>query len=152
MATANFARVRLVRVEKNGLLAEPYVLPGEIADICKMSAKFFETVGYHPPWVGYVAFDGMECVGTCAFKGKPVEEKVEISYMTLKVHEGKGCATEMVRLLVEIARKADPRIGIVAQTMPERNASTRVLAKAGFLHAGDVVHPEDGLVAEWILV
>ncbi len=38
-----------------------------------------------------------------------------------------------------------------AQTLPEKNASTRILEKLGFSFMGPVQHPEDGEVWEWRL-
>lgn len=38
-----------------------------------------------------------------------------------------------------------------AHTLPEANASTRVLTKCGFRHTEDVVDPEDGPVWRWEL-
>ncbi len=38
------------------------------------------------------------------------------------------------------------------QTVPERNASHRVLENLGFEPAGAVEHPEDGTVLEWRLM
>ena len=44
----------------------------------------------------------------------------------------------------------DERVhGIRAHTLPERNASTSVLAKTGFEFMGAVVYPEDGVVWRW---
>jgi len=36
-----------------------------------------------------------------------------------------------------------------AHTLPEANASTRVLTKCGFQRIGEVIDPEDGLVWRW---
>jgi RimJ/RimL family protein N-acetyltransferase len=42
---------------------------------------------------------------------------------------------------------ADERVeAVVAHTLPERNASTRVLTKAGFRYAGEV---DDGGTVTW---
>jgi len=38
---------------------------------------------------------------------------------------------------------------IRAHTMPDNNASMRVLVKAGFQLVGDVVDEEDGVVCRW---
>jgi ribosomal-protein-alanine N-acetyltransferase len=40
---------------------------------------------------------------------------------------------------------------VTAQTLPERNASHRILGKLAFRHLGIVDHPEDGTVWEWRL-
>jgi RimJ/RimL family protein N-acetyltransferase len=38
-----------------------------------------------------------------------------------------------------------------AHTLPQANASTRVLEKCGFAHAGAIDDPEDGWVWRWDL-
>jgi hypothetical protein len=38
---------------------------------------------------------------------------------------------------------------VFAQTLPERNASHRILEKLGFEAVGTINHPEDGEVLEW---
>lgn len=64
---------------------------------------------------------------------------------------GHGIATSIARELVAVAKIAAPEITVTAQTLPERNASTRILEKLGFALRGTVVHPEDGEVWEWEL-
>lgn len=68
-------------------------------------------------------------IGTCAFKVPPRD----------------GMAGQ----LLAIARAAAPAVVVTAQTLPERNASTAVLEKLGFVLAGTISHPEDGPVWEW---
>jgi RimJ/RimL family protein N-acetyltransferase len=114
-----------------------------------------QTLDYHrriratPPWIGYTAVreGSNEVIGTCSFKGDPDGTKtVEIAYFTFPQHEGQGLATAMARALVALARADGGVRRVIAHTLPERNASTRVLDKAGFAFAGDVVDPEDGPV------
>jgi RimJ/RimL family protein N-acetyltransferase len=63
--------------------------------------------------------------------------------------EGRGYATEAAAALVDFAQR-DARVRVVrAHTLPERNASTRVLTKCGFELRGEVIDPEDGLVWRW---
>ena len=90
-------------------------------------------------------------VGTCGFKGNPdVEGAVEIAYFTVPGDEGRGIATAIAARMVELASDATPPIRIVrAHTLPEVNASGRVLTKAGFARVGEVIDPEDGLVWRW---
>jgi RimJ/RimL family protein N-acetyltransferase len=38
---------------------------------------------------------------------------------------------------------------IQAHTLPEQNASTRVLEKCGFTFTGEIIHPADGPVWRW---
>ena len=88
-------------------------------------------------------------IGTCCFKGPPVDGAVEIAYSTNPDEQGKGYATEAARALVEYAAMSG-RINVVrAHTLQEAPASQRVLQKAGFTYVGVVVDPEDGPVARF---
>jgi RimJ/RimL family protein N-acetyltransferase len=46
-----------------------------------------------------------------------------------------------------LARAGTPIVR--AHTLPERNASTRILEKCGFTFRGEILDPEDGLVWRW---
>lgn len=89
-------------------------------------------------------------IGSCGYTGTPNPDGiVEISYGTDPDHRGKGYATEAAGALVAYAF-GDPRVRVVrAHTLPEANASTRVLTKCGFHYIGEVIHPEDGLIWRW---
>lgn len=89
-------------------------------------------------------------VGTCGFKGPPVADSVvEISYGVDPEHQGKGYATEAARALTAYAFSSGMVRVVRAHTLPEPNASTRVLIKCGFHRIGEVIDPEDGLVWRW---
>jgi hypothetical protein len=64
-------------------------------------------------------------------------------------HEGCGVATRMAERLCSIAKAAAPNICVTAQTLPEENASTRVLRKLGFVLKGSATDPDAGTVWEW---
>jgi [ribosomal protein S5]-alanine N-acetyltransferase len=103
-------------------------------------------------WGGFLAVDTSTraVVGTCGFKGKPEDGAVEIAYFTFPPYERRGYAGAMARAVVARAREAGvPRI--LAHTLPQPNASTRVLQKIGFAHLGSVQDPEDGEVWRWEL-
>ena len=89
-------------------------------------------------------------VGTCGFKGPPgADGVVEIAYGVDPDHRGNGYATEAAEALVIYAFDSS-RVRVVrAHTLPEPNASTRVLAKCGFRCLGEIIDPEDGLVWRW---
>ena len=87
-------------------------------------------------------------VGTCSFKSPPQNAEVEIAYFTFPQYEGQGVATQMVRWLTELAEKNGVK-RVKAQTLPEKNASTRILEKLGFTFVGPAVHPDDGTIWEW---
>ena len=106
-------------------------------------------------WGGYFAVDEStrEVVGSCAFKSAPSEVgEVEIAYFTYPGFEGHGYATEMARKLVQLAIGAPEVLRVIAHTLPEANASTRVLTKVGMSFAGEVIDPQDGRVWRWQLV
>jgi [ribosomal protein S5]-alanine N-acetyltransferase len=103
-------------------------------------------------WGGYFVVDEgtREVVGSCAFKTPPTDEgAVEIAYFTYPGFEGRGYATEMARKLVELARRSAAVRRVIAHTLPETNASTRVLEKVGMTFVGEVTDPEDGRVWRW---
>ena len=107
------------------------------------------------PWQhGFFIVDrSRSCVvGTAGFKGPPDSDgMVEIAYGVAPEYQGRGYATEAAKALVEFAL-ADDSVKIVrAHTLPEANASTRVLTKNGFRHLGEVIDPEDGRVWRWEL-
>jgi [ribosomal protein S5]-alanine N-acetyltransferase len=109
-------------------------------------------MGSSAPWGGYLAADPATeaVVGTCAFKGAPDERgAVEIAYYTFAPFEGRGYAGAMVQALLGVAAATPEVRQVVAHTMPEANASTRVLERAGFRFAGEVEDPEDGPVWRW---
>jgi [ribosomal protein S5]-alanine N-acetyltransferase len=89
-------------------------------------------------------------IGKCGFKGPPAADGVvEIAYGIDPDQQGKGYATEAAEALV-IYAFGDSRVRTVrAHTLPEGNASTRVLTKCGFRYIGEVIDPEDGLVWRW---
>src|SRR5205085_4024880 len=83
----------------------------------------------------------------CAFKGPPgADGAVEIAYGVAPEHQGKGYATEAAEALVNYAFGSGQVRVVRAHTLPEPNASTRVLTKCGFRRVGEVIDPEDGLM------
>ena len=106
----------------------------------------------HAPWVGYLVVDTLASVlvGGCGFKANPAADgSVEIAYRTFEPFRERGFATEMALELVAIARASGKATWVVAHTLPERNASTSVLTKAGFRCVGEVTDSEDGKVRQW---
>jgi len=105
------------------------------------------------PWVlgfSLVLRETGAAVGGAGFTGPPgADGIVEVAYGVDPEHQGKGYATEAAEALTAWAF-SDSRVRIVcAHTLPEPNASTRVLTKCGFRHLGPINHPEDGLVWRW---
>lgn len=116
----------------------------------EMTVEFYEKVGYTPPWTGYYVKKDKELVGMAAFKGRPIQGRVEIAYGTMERFRNQGIGAGICRLLVELSLQTDPSISITARTLPEPNYSTRILQKNNFVLLGTVEDPEDGEVWEWI--
>jgi RimJ/RimL family protein N-acetyltransferase len=100
------------------------------------------------PWGSYLARLEGQAVGICAFKSAPdAAGEAELAYMTFPAFEGRGHAGEMIAMLAAIADEAG--VLPIAHTLPEENASNRALKRNGFVFAGEVEDPEDGLVWRW---
>jgi RimJ/RimL family protein N-acetyltransferase len=125
---------------------------GWVLDVAGAMAGLYERVGAEPPWLGYLARgeDGA-LVGLGGFKGPPREGAVEIAYFTFPPYEGRGVAGAMAAALVAIARAAPEAPQVIAHTLPEINASARLLTRLGFAQDGEVVDPDDGPVWRWVL-
>lgn len=94
--------------------------------------------------------DGGRVVGDCGYTGPPNGDGyVEIAYSVEPDRRGRGYATEAAQALVAFAFTHEAVRVVCAHTLPETNASTRILNKCGFRHLGEIAHPEDGLVWRW---
>ena len=125
---------------------------GILLDVVAQTTKFMTSTGGDPKWFGYLAIDNgtKQIVGTCAFKGAPTKEKsVEIAYFTFPEFERKGYATAMASMLVQTAWSSPEVDSVIAHTLPEPNASTKILQKIGMKFVGEVIDPEDGRVWRW---
>ena len=92
-------------------------------------------------------------IGSAGFKGPPDPSRaVEIAYGIVPSFEGRGYATEAAAALVSYAFEHEQVTLVRAHTLPEANASTRVLMKCGFRQTAEVVDPDDGPVWRWELV
>ena len=128
---------------------EAFVNHPDCLETVYMSVDFYKRVGYQPPWIGYYVEKNDQLVGSAGFKGRPVDGKVEIAYGTFERFRHQGIGTHMCRLLVELSLATDPSVIITARTLPEKNYSTSILEKNGFVRLGTVIDPEDGEVWEW---
>lgn len=122
----------------------------ECQEVLTIYRDYYPKVSFDPPWISYFAVRDGQVVGSCGFKEPPRDGRVEIAYWTFERFERQGVASESCRLLVELSLKTDPDLVITARTLPEDNASTRILKRNGFEFAGEVVDPEDGVVWEWV--
>ena len=114
-----------------------------------MCIDFYKRVGFEPPWICYYVEENGELIGNAAFKGRPINNTVEISYGTMENHRQQGVGTRICKQLVELSLTTDPSVRITARTLPEKNYSTRILEKNNFILLGFATDPEDGEVWEW---
>ena len=114
-----------------------------------MCIDFYKRVGFDPPWICYYVEENGELVGSAAFKGRPINNTVEISYGTMEKHRQQGVGTRICKQLVELSLATDASVRITARTLPEKNYSTKILEKNNFNLLGFVTDPEDGEVWEW---
>lgn len=124
------------------------LLPGVI----EQSRAHLEEFPREPKWGAFLTVDRtrQEAVGTCAFKFAPNSDgEIEIAYFTFPPFENRGIASEMARELVDRARSSPDIRKVIAHTLPEKNASTRVLTKIGMTYCGERIDPEDGKVWRW---
>jgi RimJ/RimL family protein N-acetyltransferase len=127
--------------------------PHERAEVSAAWLALLDRSSSIDPWIhGFVMVHQAteSVVGKCGFKGPPgADGVVEIAYGVAIEHQGKGYATEAAAALVSYAfSHAEVRL-VRAHTLPEPNASTRVLTKCGFRRVGEVIDPDDGLVWRW---
>ncbi|MCO6430500.1 MAG: GNAT family N-acetyltransferase [Deltaproteobacteria bacterium] len=143
--------MRLVRIHSDGTLDDPGLETTPLVEeVLRDTVKFYDRSDFDPPWISYLGVSNGEVVGSCSFKGAPKDGRVEIAYFTFPEGEGRGFATEMVRLLLDTAYNRDPAVTVTARTLKEKNASHTVLEKSGFTAESTVTDPEDGEVLEWV--
>jgi RimJ/RimL family protein N-acetyltransferase len=127
--------------------------PQEKAELSEGWLARLDSSGPVDPWIhGFVMVNQVSesVVGFCGFKGPPeADGMVEIAYGVAPEHQGKGYATEAAQALTNYAFSNSQVSVVRAHTLPQPNASTRVLTKCGFRRVGEVNDPEDGVVWRW---
>lgn len=120
------------------------------------SPQFFESLqnaSKPDPWkFGFAIIHSANdrVIGLCGFAGPPDSNRsVEIGYSIAPEYQGKGFATEAAEALIQYAATTGAPMIVRAHTLPESNASTRVLEKCGFTKIGEVTDPEGYRVWEW---
>src|SRR5690348_13221317 len=148
------ARLKLVLQTPAQALAQiEHLPPEEQAEVSPIwLARVKASTGANP-WIhGFLLVhqESEAVLGQCGFKGPPDGEgMVEIAYGINPENRGKGYATEAAGALTNYAFAQIGVRLVRAHTLPETNASTRVLTKCGFARIGEVIDPEDGLVWRW---
>ena len=119
------------------------------------SAEYIEQLRHATlpdPWqLGFAVVhkDENRVIGLCGFPGPPdAEGTAEIAYGIAPEYEERGFAQEAATALIKFA-SADARVKTIrAHTLPQTNASTRILEKCGFVRAGTAVD-EGNTVWRW---
>lgn len=114
-----------------------------------MCIDFYKKVGYNPPWVCYYVQKDGNLVAAAAFKGQPVDNKVEIAYGTFPQFQKQGIGTQIAKMLVQLSLQTDPSVRITAQTLKDENYSVRILRKNNFQLIGTAMDEDEGEVWEW---
>ncbi len=68
-------------------------------------------------------------IGSCGYKGKPNQGMVEIGYEVISSQREKGFATEIAGALIQNAFQFNTVDRVIAHTLNEENASSKVLKK-----------------------
>jgi ribosomal-protein-alanine N-acetyltransferase len=124
------------------------------ADAMKVSRDKLRENSALSGWWTHLILLGMPptVVGVCGYTGPPtIDGFVEIAYVIAPAYQGKGLATLAA---TELIRRAfyDRRVRVVcAHTLPEHNASTRVLEKLGMSFVGLSDDVDEGTVWRWEL-
>jgi [ribosomal protein S5]-alanine N-acetyltransferase len=97
----------------------------------------------------FVAGDPPQLAGWGGFKGAPADGVVELGYEIAEGLRGRGLATAAVEEMLREAFAAPEVNAVIAHTLPEHNASTRVLEKAGFTRSGEAQDADVGTIWRW---
>jgi RimJ/RimL family protein N-acetyltransferase len=142
--------MKLLPIELDETQNGRFTATPDCLEILTIFTEHYKKVGFTPPWIAYfVSDDKDEIIGGGGYKGKPKDNKVEVSYGTFKHYEGRGIGTEICRQLVLLACQTDPSVTITARTLPGNHASMGILKRNGFECVGTVQDQEDGEVLEW---
>jgi [ribosomal protein S5]-alanine N-acetyltransferase len=151
-AAAPVTAMKLCPIEADGLIelgggaAHP-AMPA----VVEATVALYRRRGFVRPWIGFVAVEAGQAVGTCGFAAPPGRHEAEVAYFTFPGHEGRGVATHMARRLIATteAEAAAQGLTYVAHTLPEEGPSASILRKLGFVLEGSILHAEDGTVWKW---
>jgi ribosomal-protein-alanine N-acetyltransferase len=108
--------------------------------------------GHGEPWATsylIVRDHDQRIVGACGFKTAPSAGRVELGYGVAAAARGQGAATAALKLLLAMAFDAGAT-SVLAEVVPENEASTKVVQKNGFIRTG-AGHDKDGeYVVQWV--
>jgi [ribosomal protein S5]-alanine N-acetyltransferase len=144
--------LKLLASEPADFAAQYGITLHEVAQsVAQHSLAFMKTFPLEtsPDWFGHLVIEGesQQLVGVCSLKGPVVEGTVEMAYFTFPGFEGRGIGTAMARFTLDRAILLQDVRRVTAHTLPEHNASTRILEKIGMRFVCEEM--EDG-VPVWL--
>jgi [ribosomal protein S5]-alanine N-acetyltransferase len=142
--------IDLIPIKQTAEENEEFFKNPDCQEYLQMNIDYYKVIGFNPPWICYYAAIDGELVGNAAYKGAPVNNKIEIAYGTFEKKRSQGIGSMICSKLVHVARQTNPDLIITARTLPEENHSTKILRKNGFRLIGSVIDKEDGEVWEWV--
>lgn len=135
-----------------GRAPDPYApadTPIASPEVLHMLAEVAATVRATFAPASWLIVEKGEAAGILSFKRPPEHGEIEIAYGIAPSRRGRGIAGRAVRDVAAWA-EADPRLTtLLAETLPDNFTSHRVLIANGFVHVGERVDEEDGLVWRW---
>jgi ribosomal-protein-alanine N-acetyltransferase len=139
--------------EALGVTVEPDWAGPDALQAMNFSLGFLETHPEAADWWMHVFIHEADnrLIGLGGYKGLPAGGMVEFGYELAPAFRGQGLATEAARGMIEHAFAQDDIDHVIAHTLAEENASTRVLKRVGLRFDGEVHDPDDGDIWRWRL-
>ncbi|PSB01075.1 GNAT family N-acetyltransferase [Merismopedia glauca] len=133
------------------------IIPGylEFPGALKWALESLETGKVTPEWGTYMFIHNGDqaLIGIGGYYGLPTEGGiVEIGYGIAPSYRCRGYATQSAQWLIKQAFSNDEIKAVWAHTLPNFNASTRVLEKCGMKKIAEVLDEEHGMVWQWEIV
>ena len=148
--TLSQMRMRLAGITLiDGLVVTQDVIPDVILTLACRALEGGALPRWCEPYL-FLAGQPLIAVGSAAFKGVPVNGRIEIGYGVTADHAGQGYATAGVGRLVAHALSQPEVEEVYAETAVDNLASRRVVQKVGFVHVGQRESEHDGRVDQWL--
>ena len=124
-----------------GWLEFPQILPGLLSEM--------ESGNIDEDWPAFFVIDSeaSALIGMGGFKSAPQISQVEIGYGIAAAYRNRGVATRFTEWMCKLAFDSGMVTSVIAHTLVEENASSRVLTKAGFSLIGEIA--QEGEDTHW---
>lgn len=146
MCGEDYTSLLLGRAPGNYALADTPIGPNEIL---QMLADLAARIGAQFSPAAWMIVEQGEVVGLCSIKAIAEDGTIDIGYGIAPSRWNRGIAGRAIGEVLCWARTHDDVQSITAETTPANVASQRVLIRNGFIHTGERLDSEDGLVLCW---